>query len=373
MNFDFTDDQKMLRDTVRKFLQNESPLTVAREVLEQKQTHSEKVWNGLQEMGVTSLMLPESCGGFGLGALDLCVVAEELGRQLTPTPLSSTLYLAAQALLLGADETQQQQWLTRIAEGSIATMAAPLDGKNTPLPSFESGELNGKAALVPDALSAEFAVILAANSDNQPVWVVADLSEKTERTALTTIDEARPFGALSFNGTPAQPLNQVSDARELLQQVRNRAAVLFAFEQIGGADAITEISVEYARERKTFGRAIGSYQGIKHKLADIYTGNQMARAHCYYGAWALDSDSPELAIAAAGARVSASRAFNYAAQESIQVHGGMGYTWELDCHLFYRRTRQLALILGPEQQWSERIASELEQKFLSEEETTHTA
>ncbi len=365
MNFDFSEDQKVLRDSVRKFLQNESPLTVAREVLENKQSHSSHVWNGLQEMGITSLMLPESCGGFGLGALDLCVVAEEIGRQLTPTPLSSTMYLATQALLLGSDEAQQQQWLSRVSEGSIATMAAPLDGKKTPLPIFEGGVLNGKAALVPDAMSAEFVIVLAQDNSQQPVWVVCELSEQVERTALTTIDEARPFGALNFNNTLAQPLNKVTDALALLDKVRNRAAILFAFEQIGGADAITEISVEYAKERKTFGRAIGSYQGIKHKLADIYTGNQMARAHCYYGAWALDTDGEELAIAAAGARVSACRAFNYAAQESIQVHGGMGYTWELDCHLFYRRTRQLSLILGAESQWNERIAKELEVKFLS--------
>lgn len=377
MNFDFTDDHQVLRETVRKFLQNESPLTQAREVLEQKKSHSEHVWNGLQELAVTTIMLPESCGGHGFGALDLCVVAEEIGRQLTPVPLSSTLYLAAQALLLGSDEIQQQQWLGRIAQGCIATMAAPLDGKTIDLPTFESGTLTGKSALVPDAMSAEFVVVLAADRSKQPVWVVVDLDQQTgqqiERQPLTTIDEARPFGSIKFNAAPAQPLNQVGDALQLLQQVRDRAAVLFAFEQIGGADAITEISVEYARERQTFGRAIGSYQGIKHKLADLYTGNQMARAHCYYGAWALDSDSPELAIAAAGARVSASRAFNYAAQESIQVHGGMGYTWELDCHLFYRRTRQLALILGSEQQWSERIASELEHRMQAEESAEQTA
>lgn len=364
MNFDFNDDQKVLRDTVRKFLQNESPLAVARDVFENKKNYSKPVWHGLKEMGVTSLMLPQSCGGFGLGALDLCVVAEEIGRQLTPTPLSSTMYLATQAMLLGCDDAQQQQWLTRVSEGAIATMAAPLDGKKAVLPTFDDGVLTGKAALVPDALSAEFIVVLANTTTGEPVWVIAELSESVERQSLSTIDAARPFGEILFNQVPAQAFNQVDDANLLLEKVRNRAAILFAFEQIGGADAITEISVAYAKERKTFGRAIGSYQGIKHKLADMYTANQMARAHCYYGAWALDTDGEELAIAAAAARVSASRAFDYAAQESIQVHGGMGYTWELDCHLFYRRTRQLSLILGAASQWNERIAMALEAKFL---------
>ena len=364
MNFDFSEDQHLLRDTVRKFLQKEAPLTVARTVLEQQLTHSQHVWQGLCDMGISALMLPESCGGFGLGALDLCVVAEEIGRQLTPVPLSSTLYLAAQALLLGSSEAQQQLWLSRIGAGGIATLAAPIDGNRQALPIFTEGRLQGCAAVVPDALAAEFAIVLATSAaDDQPVWVVTDLDTQVTRSALETIDGARPFGRLEFNAAPAEALDAVTDAQALLEQVRNRAAVLFAFEQLGGADAITEISTEYARERKTFGRAIGSYQGIKHKLADIYTNNQMARAHCYYGAWALSCDSEELALASAGARVMACRAFNYAAQESIEIHGGMGYTWELDCHLFYRRTRQLSLLLGSEAQWNEKVSRALTEKL----------
>lgn len=360
MNFDFSEDQHLLRDNVRKFLQKESPFSTAREVLEQQQTHSKHVWKGLVDMGISTLMLPESCGGIGLGALELCVVAEEVGRQLSPVPLSSSLYLAAQVLLLGSSEDQQQEWLTRISRGDIATVAAPIDGYTKLLPNYSKGKLTGKAELVPDAMSAEFVIVLARDSvTNAPVWVVSEFNTSTKRCALATIDGARPFGSIEFEGTAAEPLEAVSDANKLLEDVRNRAAVLFAFEQLGGADAITEISSEYARERKAFGRAIGSYQGIKHKLADMYTNNQMARVHCYYGAWALASDSAELALAAAGARVMASRAFNYAAQESIEIHGGMGYTWEVDCHLFYRRTRQLSLLLGAEALWNERVSAAL--------------
>lgn len=369
MNFDFSDDQNVLRDEVRKFLAKESPVSAARRVIDEGGTHAEAAWQGLAGLGVTALMLPESCGGIGLGALELCVVAEEVGRQLGALPLASTLYLAAQALLLGAGEAQQQRWLPRIARGDIATLAVPLDGEidHGALPRFDGQALHGTAPLVMDGGCAAFAVVLAQNVDGRPVFVVADLQDKVTRRTLATLDPAKPFAELSFDATPAEPLDACTDALALLARVRNRAAILLAFEQLGGADAALEMAAAYARERKAFGRTIGSYQGIKHKLADIYTANQMARAHCYYGAWALAADAAnaetparELALAAASARVSSTQAYSLAAQENIQTHGGMGYTWELDCHLHYRRARQLAVTLGSVHAWREGVAAELQ-------------
>lgn len=364
MNFDFSDDQKLLRDEVRKFLVKESPLTEARQVIEQGLTHSATVWRGLADMGVTALMLPERCGGHGMGALELCVVAEELGRQLAPVPLASTLYLAVQALLLGAGEAQQQRWLPRVADGAVATLAAPLDANSSiALPRFDGKTLNGSVPLVADGEAAAFAVVLAEATNGQAILVVADLAAGVRRRRLATIDPSRGFAELHFGETPAEALDACTDAAGLLQRVRDRAAVLVAFEQLGGADTALAMAAAYARERKAFGRAIGSYQGIKHKLADIYTRNEMARAHCYYGAWALASDAPELPRAAAGARIAASDAFSYAAQENIQTHGGMGYTWEMDCHLYYRRARQLAVMLGSRHEWGERLVRSLESQL----------
>jgi alkylation response protein AidB-like acyl-CoA dehydrogenase len=312
-------------------------------------------------------MLPASCGGYGLGALELCVAAEEIGRQLSPVPLASTMYLALQALLLGAGESQRQRWLPRIAGGAVATLAAPLDGnKGMPLPRFDGSALHGLAPLVADGGAAAFAVVLAQDDAQGMVLVVADLNASVTRRRLATLDQSRPFAELRFEATPAEPLDACADALAVLAQVRDRAAILIAFEQLGGADAALDMACAYARERKAFGRAIGSYQGIKHKLADIYTGNQMARGHCYYGAWALLSNAPELPIAAAGARVSATEAFSYAAQENIQTHGGMGYTWELDCHLFYRRARQLAVMLGSAHAWRERLLQQLEHQLAAD-------
>ncbi len=373
MNFDFSDEQQMLRDEVRKFLVKESPVHVARQVLEQRGHYSAPVWNGLVQIGATALMLPEACGGAGLGALELCIVAEEAGRQLSPVPLASTLYLAAQALLLGAGSAQQQRWLGRIGAGAVATLAAPLDGAGwgespAPRPRFDGRALHGSAALVADAGAAAFAVVLADDADGAPVCVVADLGTGVTRRALATLDPARPWAALDFDAVPAEALDGGADALALIERVRDRAAILLAFEQLGGADAVLEMSAAYARERKAFGRAIGSYQGIKHKLADLYAANQLARVHAYYGAWALAADAqgagraPALRRAAAAARVSASLAFGQAAVESIQVHGGMGYTWEMDCHLYVRRARHSALALGSVHEWRERLAAALEEQ-----------
>ncbi len=375
MNFDFSDDQNVLRGEVRKFLTKESPVSAARRVIDEGGTHAQGAWQGLAGLGVTALMLPEDCGGIGLGALELCVVAEEVGRQLGALPLASTLYLAAQALLLGAGAAQQQRWLPRLAAGDIATLAAPLDGDTATaaLPRFDGQALHGLAPLVMDGGCAAFAVVLAQSAGGEPIFVVADLKSNVKRRPLATLDPAKPFAELSFDSAPAEALDACPDALALLARVRDRAAILLAFEQLGGADAALDMAAAYARERKAFGRTIGSYQGIKHKLADIYTANQMARAHCYYGAWALAADAasadspagsqkpaPELALAAASARVAATQAYSLAAQENIQVHGGMGYTWELDCHLHYRRARQLAVALGNVHAWREAVAAELQ-------------
>lgn len=371
MNFDFSDEQNMLRDEVRKYLVNESPLKVARQVLEGRGTHGAEVWRGLVEFGATALMLPEDCGGSGLGALELCVVAEEVGRQLSPVPLASTLYLAAQALLLGASPRQRRRWLEPVAGGAIGAFAAPLDGvlAGVTLPRFAGGQLTGPVELVADGAAAQWAVVLAAGADGQPVWVASDLSTGLARRPLATLDASKPFAAWTFDATPAEALDSVPDARQLLARVRDRAAVLLAFEQLGAADAALEMAAAYARERRAFGRTIGSYQGIKHKLVDVYNANQLARVHCYYGAWALAADAaladgaPELAAAAAAARVSASQAATQAAHEGLHVHGGMGYTWDVDCHLFVRRARQQAVLLGHEHGWREQLAAALEQRL----------
>lgn len=381
MNFDFSEDQYALREQVRKFMVGQSPVSAARQVMEQGLSHAQAVWDGLQTIGATALMLPEDCGGAGLDALELCVVAEEAGRQLAAVPLASTLYCVTQSLLLGASAAMQKTWLSRIAQGDIACMAAPLDGelKHQSLPQFDGHRLTGTLPLVADGGCAAFAVVLARDGSDTPVWVVADAGAQVQRTSLQTLDPSKPYCRLEFVQAPAQALDAGVHWQSLLTRVRQRAAILLAFEQLGGADAALEMAAHYARERKAFGRAIGSYQGIKHKLADLYTANQLARVHCYYGAWALDADARSgaagdsaLGIAAAAARVSATQAYSLAAQENLQTHGGMGYTWDSDCHLHYRRARHHALVLGNVHHWREQLSSHLVTQFRSDA-TQHTA
>lgn len=375
MNFDFSEDQHALREQVRKFMVGQSPVSAARQVMDQGLSHAQAVWDGLQTIGATALMLPEDCGGAGLDALELCVVAEEAGRQLAAVPLASTLYCVTQSLLLGASPAMQKTWLSRIAQGEIACMGAPLDPQShaPTLPRFDGHSLTGTLPLVADGGSAAFAVLLACAHDGTPVWVVADLGPQVQRSALHTLDPSKPYCRLEFAQAPAYALDAGVHWESLLVRVRQRAAILLAFEQLGGADAALEMAAHYARERKAFGRAIGSYQGIKHKLADMYTANQLARVHCYYGAWALDADARSgadgdsaLGIAAAAARVSATQAYSLAAQENLQTHGGMGYTWDSDCHLHYRRARHHALVLGSVHHWREQLSSHLCTQFGSD-------
>ncbi|HEY5009235.1 MAG TPA: acyl-CoA dehydrogenase family protein, partial [Caulobacteraceae bacterium] len=183
-----------------------------------------------------------------------------------------------------------------------------------------------------------------------------------ERQTLKTLDPTRGVAKLTFSGASAERLGPAGEGAALAEAVMDRAAVLLAFEQLGGADRSLEMAKAYALERYAFGRQIGSYQAIKHKLADIYVKNELARSNAYYGAWALNAGAAELPVAASAARVAASEAFWFASKENIQTHGGMGFTWEVDAHLYYRRSRQLALVAGAPAVWKERLVSQLERR-----------
>lgn len=357
MNFDFSDDQRLLQDAVRSMLAENSTSQAVREVLEGRATHCAKVWRNLNEMGAAAAALPEAYGGAGLGYLELCLVAEEAGRHLAAVPLSSSIYLAAEALLRGGSEAQKQRWLPGIAQGEVIATAA-LGGSEryrTPQPlAFDGQRLDGTSPVLLDGAIAQLAVLQVGTD-----LILVDLNGPgVKRTALPTIDPTRPLAQIAFTATPAERL-AAADGAAVARRVLDGAAVLLAFEQVGGAARILELARDYSLERKAFGRQIGSFQALKHKMADIYTRIELARAHAYYGAWALASDAPELPRAAAAARVAATRAFLFAAEEGIELHGGIGFTWEMDCHLYYRRARHLAQVIGSEHAWRARLGDEL--------------
>jgi len=370
MNFDFSDDQKMLRDQARRFLSEQCTTKIVRRVFEGSQGYERELWKQIAEMGWLGTAIPESYGGLGLGYLELCVIAEEMGRVLAPVPFSSTVYLFAEAVLGAGSEEQKQKYLPKITTGELIGTLARAEGPGAITPksmrtTFRGGQLSGRKIAVGDGMDADYAVVLARSSDEPgerglSLAIVDPKSAGISRRAEDSIDPSRKRAEIIFDGTVAEPLGKPGEGWSIARSVLDRAAVLMAFEQIGGADVCLAASTEYAKTRYAFARPIGSYQAIKHKLADMYVNNELARSNAYYGAWALSTNARELPLAAAAARIAATQAFDYAAKENTQVHGGIGFTWEVDCHLFYKRARELALALGPQRSWKDRLVSQLE-------------
>lgn len=365
MNFEFSEDQKLLKDQVRKFLEDKSPSSEVRKVLDGEDIINRDVWQGICELGILGTAIPEEFGGAGAGYLELCVVAEELGRAVAPVPFSSSIYLAAEALMLAGSAAQKTEWLPSIASGEVIGTLAVSETVGNPRPETISltaadGHLSGTKTPVADGCSANLAIVLAAEGTGTSLYLVDLNDPSVRREQVNAVDPTRPMAEISFANTPAERLGTAGLGWEILQKVYDRAAILFAFEQLGGAQAALEAGVAYAQERFAFGRQIGSFQAIKHMLADMYVDMELAKSNCYYGAWALESDAGEMAEAAATARVSATTAYQNCSKNNIQVHGGMGFTWEFDCHLHYRRSNLLALIIGSKSEWQNKLVSRLE-------------
>jgi alkylation response protein AidB-like acyl-CoA dehydrogenase len=368
MNFDYTDDQKFLKNEARKFLEARCPAAVVREVLDAPaRSFDQALWQAVAEQGWTGAAIPEEYGGLGLGRIELCAIAEELGRVCAPIPFASTVYFFAEALMLAGSDAQKSGFLPKIAEGHEVGCFAASEGPGPVTPAslqarVEGGKLYGTKLPVTDGDVADTAIVLAKENGQPGLYLVCLKSGGVERETLKTLDPTRSAAKLVFDGAVADRLGGAGEGFALMEQVFDRAAVLLAFEQLGGADRCLEMAKAYALERYAFGRVIASYQAIKHKLADIYVKNELARSNAYYGAWALNAGAAELPIAAAAARVAASEAFWFASKENIQTHGGMGFTWDVDCHLYYRRSRQLALVAGAPRVWKERLVSQLERR-----------
>jgi alkylation response protein AidB-like acyl-CoA dehydrogenase len=347
MNFDFSDDQKQLKNEARRFLQRECAPDRVRAILNKPDLFYDKaLWQGVATQGWLGAAIPEAYGGLGLGRLELCVLAEELGRACAPIPFASTLYFLAETLLLAGDEAQKSAYLPKIAAGELIGALATSEGPGQPSAGslqtvVSGGKITGTKLPVTDGDIADVAVVLARENGQAGLYLVDLNGAGVAREPLKTLDPTRDAATLTFTGAAAERLGAAGEGMELLQQVMDRAAVLLAFEQVGGADRCLEMARDYALNRYAFGRLIGSYQAIKHKLADMYIKNELARSNAYYGAWALNTSAPELPLAASAARIAACDASWYAAKENIQTHGGIGFTWEVDCQLYYRRLSQL--------------------------------
>ncbi|GIQ71822.1 acyl-CoA dehydrogenase family protein [Bradyrhizobium sp. ma5] len=372
MNFDFSDEQKQMRDEARKFLSEQCPPKAVREVLDGKAPYDKALWKGLAEMGFLGVAIPEQFGGAGAGHLELCVIAEEMGRALAPVPFSSTVYLAAEAILIAGSDAQKQKWLPKIASGDAIGTLALFEGKGNPSPkainvTANGGVLNGVKKPVADGAIADFAVVAARTGSSGresdiSLFIVDLKAGGVEVKSLTNIDLTRGQAEITFKDAKAEPLGAAGEGWSVITQVLDRAAVLTAFEQVGGADRALEMGRDYALDRIAFGRPIGSFQAVKHMLADMYVSATLARSNCYYGAWALSTNAGELPEAAAAARISATQAFQHCAKNNIQVHGGMGFTWEFDCHMYYRRANAVALGLGSLSYWEDALIDRMRKK-----------
>ncbi len=379
MDFDYTDEQKALKDEARRFLGDASPISVVRGVLENPERgHDAALWARVAEQGWCGAAIPEAYGGSEFGYVELCGLAEELGRSLAPVPFASSVYQFAEAVLAEGTEEQKLELLPAIASGEAIGTIAVSEGPGKVSAKrlatrYANGTLTGEKLPVADGMAAGKAVVLAMGSDG-PVLVLTDLAGPgIDRRIVPTLDPTRGAAQIVFDNAPAQVLGAGGDGIAALARVHDRSAVLMSFEQLGGADRALEMARDYALERYAFGRPIGSYQAIKHKLADVFIRIEVARASAYYGAWALSTNAAELPVAAAAARIAGCNAYWQAAKENIQTHGGIGFTWEADPHLHYRRARHLGLVLGSAKAWKHKLTDRLEAQRAASNAERHAA
>lgn len=363
MNFDFSEDQQFIRDQAATFLRDQCGPEVVRSVLDTDEPYHKELWNSVVELGWTAMAIPEEFGGLGLGYLELCVIAEEIGRVVAPIPFSSSVYFATEAILLAGTQAQKEELLPKLAAGEvIGTLATSEDkGQLKVNAQVKDGKLSGRKIPVPDGAAADIAVVIAQDENGNNSLYVVDLTDASvTRKTVESIDPSRPQAEVEFNNTPATLLGEASGQGDAqLAKLYDKAAILIAFEQIGGAQATMTMGMEYTKQRYAFGRQVASFQVIKHKFADMYVSLELARSNAYYGAWALSTDADELPLAAATARVSAIDSFYFISKENIQAHGGMGFTWEFDCHLYHRRAQILSTVIGASPQWRNKMVDEL--------------
>jgi len=365
MNLDFSDDQKFLQSEAQKFFNKEGGLSSARSVMDNSLEGDAELWQKIVELGWTGIRVPEAYEGLGLGHLELCVIAEELGRSLAPVPFSSSVYFFTEALIKFGGEDIKSNILPKLVSGEvIGTYGIAEDmhqaTESNLSVSVTSEKISGVKIAVPDAgLASQMIVVVKSNSGTDLRLV--DLNDASVTVTMQkNLDTSKAFYKVEFDQTPSKLIGETGQGWSYIQHLLDQAAVLFAFEQVGGSQAALDMAKAYSMERFAFGRQIGSYQAIKHKLADMYIAVTLAKSNCYYGAWALSSESAELPLAAATARVSATKAFQLCSKENIQTHGGNGFTWEYDCHLFYKRSKVLSVLLGSESAWKEKLVTNLE-------------
>ena len=356
MNFAFTEEQEELRKTVRSFLESKSAESAVREQMETEAGYDAAVWSQMAEqLGLQGLAIPEEFGGSGFSFVELGIVLEEMGRALLCAPFFSSVVLAANTLLLSGDAAAQAKYLPGIASGeTIATVAltepsGKWDESGVTTEATGSGSdftITGTKSFVLDGHTAGLIIVAARTAKGVSLFAVDADAAGLTRTALSTMDQTRKQAKLEFAGTPATLIGTEGDGWNVLSKVLDLVAVGLAAEQVGGAQKVLEMAVEYAKVRVQFGRPIGSFQAIKHKCADMLLEVESAKSAAYYAGWCAAELNDELPSVASLAKAYCSEAYFHAAAENIQIHGGIGFTWEHPAHLYFKRAKSSELLFG---------------------------
>ena len=356
MNFAFSEEQEELRKSVRRFLDDKSPESEVRRLMETTEGYDPAVWKQMgEQLGLQGLAIPEEYGGSGYTYIELVVVLEEMGRSLLCAPYFSTVALAANTLLASGDDAAKKEYLPGIASGeTIATLAITEDNGRWDEPGItltatkagDGYKLDGSKMFVIDGHTANLILVAARTGDGVAIFAVDGDASGLTRTPLSTMEQTRKQAQLEFSGVPGKLVGTDGDGWKTLSKVLDLAAIALAAEQVGGAQKCLDMSVEYAKVRVQFGRPIGSFQAIKHKCADMLLEVESAKSAAYYAGWAAAEDNDEVPVVASLAKAYCSDAYFHAAAENIQIHGGIGFTWEHPAHLYFKRAKSSELLLG---------------------------
>jgi alkylation response protein AidB-like acyl-CoA dehydrogenase len=356
MIFAFTDEQRELAATVRRFLQDKSSSSEVRRLMRTEDGYDRQTWSQLAgQLGLPGLAIPEKYGGSGAGPVELAIACEEMGRALLCAPYFATAVLAVAALQASGDQAAQEEFLPGIADGAtIATLAVCEDDgawttERVATRARRSGDgyvLDGRKSFVLDGHTAGLLLVVARAEGGPSLFAVPGGAGGLARRPLEVLDMTRKQAVLSLDAVPARLIGAEGSAAEVVARTLRLAAVALAAEQVGGAQRCLDMSVDYAKIRMQFGRPIGSFQAIKHMCADMLLEVESARSAAYYAAWAAQEGSDELPLVASLAQACCSEAYFRAAADNIQIHGGIGFTWEHDAHLYYRRAKSTELMLG---------------------------
>ena len=375
MRFAFNEEQEALRDSARRFLADRASSQQTRAAMKLPQGYDPAVWRAIgEELGWTAVVIPEEYGGFGFTYVELVALMEEMGAALVCAPFLSSICLGANALLIGGTEAQRRAHLPGIASGeTVATVALAEAGAGwevgAPLScrAQREGEdvvISGVKRYVPDGCAASLLLVAAQEEGGRTgLYILSPDAEGLTREALNTMDETRPQAQLTLSGVrvprAARLGGEEADTEAILASTMERACIALAAEQVGLAQRCLDMSVEYAKVRVQFGRPIGSFQAVKHMCADMMLMVESARSAAYFAGWAAAHSPEEVTEAAAVAKAYCSEAAFHCASQNIQIHGGIGFSWEHDAHLYFKRARSSELLFGDPAAHKETLARQL--------------